>query len=315
MINQLTSDRLQDVISYYNQHGDDRTVQQFGITHETLGRYKREHKTRFGLVDGVKVNFVSPKILVLDIETAPMTAFVFGTYKQNINPEQIIQDWCVLTWSVKWLNDNEIYSGAVTPQEAKERNDKRIIKDIWNFIEDADILIAHNGIEFDIPRLNTRFLLNGLQPPLSYQSIDTLKLARKKFSFSYNKLDYIGQILGLGGKIKTEFNLWKQVVSGSQEDIDKMVLYNRRDVTLLEEVYLKIGAWMPSHPNLAVYVDDNHTMCPKCMCTDIQWKGFYTTLVGQYSTFRCNNCGYIGRSRHNALSKDKRENLGTSIAK
>jgi hypothetical protein len=91
--------------------------------------------------------------------------------------------------------------------------------------------------------------------------------------------------------------------------------YNNRDVTLLEEVYLKMGSWMPSHPNLGIYVNDNQSLCPHCMSADIHWKGYYTTLVGQYSTFRCGQCGYIGRSRTNALSKQKRDSLVTSTAR
>ena len=311
----LNDVRLKEIVLFYNDNGAERTVQKFGISHESLHRYKREYKIRYGEGGTGLKEFTSPKVLVVDIETCPIIASVWGLWKQDIQPDRIIHDWCVLTWSAKWLNDNEIYYGKITPAEVARRDDKRIIKEIWAFIEDADVLIAHNGEKFDFPRLNTRFILNGLNPPLSYQVIDTLKLARRKFSFTSNKLDYIGQILGLGGKIKTEFDLWKRAVAGEQEAIDLMCTYNQRDVTLLEEVYLKIGRWMPSHPNLGVYVDDNHTMCPACTSTDVVWKGYYTTLCGRYSTYRCNHCGFIGRSRHNILTKEKRESLGVSIAR
>ena len=311
----LNDNRLSEIISFFSKYGDDKTAQQFGISHETLNRYKREHRIRNGATEATLPNFTSPKILVLDIETCPIIASVWGLWKQDIQPDRIIQDWCVLTWAAKWLNDNEIYSGKITPKEVVNRDDKRIMKDVWAFMEDADVIIAHNGERFDIPRLNTRFILNGLTPPLSYQVIDTLKLARRKFSFTSNKLDYLGTVLGLGGKIKTEFDLWKRCVAGDQEALDLMSEYNERDITLLEEVYLKIGSWMPSHPNLGVYVDDNHTLCPMCTSSDVSWKGYYTTLVGQYKTFRCNHCGFIGRSRTNALTKEKRESLGVSTAR
>ncbi len=311
----LANEKLHEVIFFWNQFGDERTVQQFGIGHETLGRYKREYRIRFGSLGNDKAEFVSPKILVFDIETAPLEVYSWSLGKQHVNMEQIIKDWFIICWSAKWLNDNEVFCGAVTPAEALRRDDRRIIKDIWNFIEEADILISHNGENFDVPRLNTRFLLHGMNPPLSYQSIDTLKLARKKFAFTSNKLDYISRTLGLSGKIKVELDLWKEVVRGNPEAIEQMSIYNQRDVTLLEEVYLKLGSWMPSHPNLGVYIDDNHPMCPKCMSEDITWKGFYTTLVGRYSSFRCNQCGYIGRSRFNSLSSDKMKGLATSTAR
>lgn len=311
----IQSNRLSEVIVFYNANGSDRTVQTFGISHETLGRYKREYKIRFGGLDGVAEEFASPKILVIDIETLPIKSYHWGLWKQNISPSQIIADWCMATWSAKWLNDNEIFGGQITPKEALARDDKRISKEIWAFLEEADVVIAHNGDSFDIPRLNTRFILNGINPPMTYQSIDTLKLVRKKFSFSSNKLDYIGTILGLGNKIKTDFDLWRGVDQGDQASIDKMAEYNKRDVTLLEEVYLKVGHWMPSHPNLGIYVNDNQSLCPHCTSADLHWKGFYTTLVSQYSTFRCGHCGFIGRSRVGALSKEKRQSLVTSGAR
>lgn len=311
-MNNLSNKRLSEIIAFCNDNGTDKTCEQYGINSESLNRYKREYRIRFGEVEA---ELKSPKILVLDIETAPIQAFTWGLWKQDIQPSQIIRDWRMLTWSAKWLNDSTIYSGQVTPEEAMAGDDKRITQEIWQFVDACDVLIAHNGEKFDIPRLNTRFLLNDLFPPLSYQSIDTLKLARRKFAFSSNKLDYIAQILGLGGKIKTDFDLWKKVVAGNQEAVDQMTEYNRRDVTLLEEVYLRIGNWMPSHPNLGLYVDDNNTLCPHCTSSDITWKGTYSTLVSSYSTFRCNHCGFIGRARHNSLSKDKMKSLGVSIAR
>jgi len=311
----IQDERLQQVISFCKEYGDDKTTQQFGINYESLGRYKREYKVRFGDADATLLNTTAPKIGVLDIETLPLIVYSWSLGKQHINHTQVIKDWCISTWAFKWLNDNEVYSGALTPKEALKRDDSRIIKEIWGFIEDSNVIIAHNGDYFDIPRLNTRFLLNGLKPPLSYQTIDTLKVARKKFSFTSNKLDYISRLLGLEGKIKTEFELWRMVDVGDQEAIDRMAEYNKRDVTLLEEVYHVLGAWMPSHPNIGLFMEDNITMCPHCTSLDLTWKGQYTTLVGVYSTARCNHCGFISRSRHNELTKVKREQLNVSIAR
>lgn len=310
---QLLDGRLHQIINFCNEHGDNKTAQHFGINHETLGRYKREHRIRNGSTEPQAT--ISPRVLILDVETAPIQCFVWSTWKQNINSEQIIRDWSILTWSVKWLNDNEVFYGAVTPDEAIKGQDKRIMKELWAFVEEADVIVAHNGINFDFKRMNTRFILNDIKPPLSYQVIDTLQLSKKKFAFTYNKLDFIASILGFGEKLKTNFDLWKLVVRGEQDAIDEMVAYNKRDVTLLEEVYHVLGVWMPSHPNLGLNIEDNHTMCPFCTSEDLTWKGYYATLVGKYSTARCNHCGFISRSRHNELSKGKRELLNVSIAR
>lgn len=311
----ILNERLQEVISYLLVNGEENTVKEFGLTHETLGRYKREYKIRINGDEEKLPPTPAPKVLVLDIETLPLVCYSWSLGKVHLNSEQVIRDWCVASWSAKWLNDKDVYGGALTPAEALERRDKRIMEDVWKFVEDCDVIIAHNGDNFDIVRLNTRFILNGLKPPLSYQSIDTLKLARRKFAFTSNKLDYISKLLSLEGKIKTEFELWRRVDVGDQQAIDRMLEYNKRDVTLLEEVYHVLGAWMPSHPNFGMMIDDNVSMCPHCMSMDLDWVGTYRTLVGEYATCRCNVCGFIGRSRITSLSKKKRESLITSIAR
>src|SRR6266699_2886337 len=121
---------------------------------------------------------VYAKILILDIETAPIRAKVWGIWNQNIYIDQIGDDWFVLTWAAKWLFEKKVYSGRLTSKEAIKQNDKRILKGIWQLLEEADIVVAHNGDKFDLPKLNTRFIIHKLNPPLPYQSIDTLKVIK-----------------------------------------------------------------------------------------------------------------------------------------
>ena len=71
-----------------------------------------------------------PKILLLDIETAPMEVYVWGLYKQYIPHDNIIKDWCMLSWVAKWLYDEDTKSDLITAEEAIDRNDKRIVKSI-----------------------------------------------------------------------------------------------------------------------------------------------------------------------------------------
>ena len=51
-------------------------------------------------------NFISnkfPKILVFDIETSPLKAFVWSRWKQNIYLDQTISEWFAISWAAKWL--------------------------------------------------------------------------------------------------------------------------------------------------------------------------------------------------------------------
>ena len=258
----------------------------------------------------------SANILILDIETAPMTAFVWSMWKNNIGKDQLISDWYCLTWAAKWIYEDEVYSGKLTAKEAKEKDDKRIMYDLWHFINAADIVIAHNAIKFDVPKMNTRFLIHNFAPPAPYQIIDTLKEAKKTFKHSSNRLDFINTSLGIEGKIDTDMSLWVGCVEGNSDSLRDMETYNKNDVVILEKHYLKIRPWIKSHPNIGVYVDSDTAICPNCGSHDIKWEDkFYHTTANKFSIFRCNNCGAIGRSRETAMSKQERQNLVIPIAR
>ena len=117
----------------------------------------------------------------------------------------------MLCWSAKWLGEKEVLGDRLTGQEAKRGMIKGICKTLWSVLNEADIVIAHNGKRFDIPKINTRFLLNGLPPTTPYQQIDTLEAVKKKFGFSSNKLDNLLIQFKMDRKLDTDFGLWQKM--------------------------------------------------------------------------------------------------------
>jgi len=263
---------------------------------------------------------LAPKILLFDIETLPMEIFVWGLFKQHPTYEQVIKEWCVLSWAAKWLYDSEIMSNVISPGSAIQRNDQAILRGIWDLLNEADIVIAHNGERFDLRKLNARFKIAGFNPPMPYQTIDTLKHSRKVFGFSSHKLDALNGMLDKTQKLKTEYRLWKRCagVGDGPEDqakaLEEMVTYNRQDVVALEELYLELRPWMRSHPNLGLYVDTDNETCPNCGGTNVEWRGWYYTPMGRYKAFRC-ECGAIGRQRTSNLKRYETEGLLRSVAR
>jgi RNase H-like protein len=258
-----------------------------------------------------------PKVLVFDIETSPLKAFVFqkSIWKANITDDQVISEWYMLCWSAKWLFDDEILSQRLAGREALGENDKRIVGGLWKLLDEADIVIAHNGDSFDIPNMNTRFIVQGYLPPSPYQTIDTKSVASKQFGFTHNSLDGLAKLFGLGEKKTTDFDLWKRCTDGDDEALEYMQEYNKGDVSLLEELYLKLRPWIKGHPNMGLYVDSTQSVCPNCGSTELSYTGkFYYTQTGKYETFRC-KCGAFGRSRKSSVEKEVRENLVVGLAK
>lgn len=256
-----------------------------------------------------------PKILIFDLETAPMRAYVWGLWDQNVAINQIISDWFVISWSAKWLFNDEVKHERLTGKEAIAMNDERIIKELWKLIDEADIILAHNLDKFDKPRMNTRFLKYGLKFPSPYQTIDTLKVARREFKVSSNKLDYLCQFLGLNIKIDTGgFKLWEKCLKGDEDSLRDMDKYCQQDVLILEELYLKLRPYIRSHPNVALYMETENTVCPNCGSSKLKWKHKYTTPANQYNTARC-ECGAFVRSKTSTIDKYKRKKLGTPISR
>ena len=239
---------------------------------------------------------VLPKILLFDIETTPMPVWVWDFGKQYVPPTNLVKDednkqrvWHVLSWAAKWLYDDNVMSDIVTPKESINRDDSRVLNSIWKILDEADIVIAHNGDRFDLRKLNARFILNDMPPPSPYKSIDTLKIARKEFAFSSNKQDFLTKTFGLDEKLKTDFQLWIDCMNGDKKALDNMLNYNERDVVGLEQVYLKLRPYIKNHPNLGVLMDEN--VCPSCGSKSIKASNAtYFTSSNEFPVYRCGGC-------------------------
>jgi hypothetical protein len=256
------------------------------------------------------------RILVFDIETAPLKAWVWGKWKQNISDSQVIEDWFMLCWSAKWLFEDSTFSAVLTPEEAVNQDDRRITELLWEKINEASCVIAHNAHRFDVKRVNTRFLIHGMPPPMPYKVIDTLLHLRNQFANSSNRLDSINEKLGLRRKIDTGgFDLWAKCCAGDAEALRQMEVYNIGDVKALEEHYLRIRPWIQPHPNIGLHILDGVERCPSCGSSKLQWQSDYHTTVNIYSAFRCGDCGSTGRSRKSAIPVAKRAAILSSLPK
>lgn len=244
-----------------------------------------------------EVKYEMPNILILDIETAPIRAYVWRLWKQDIYIDQIISEWFMISWSCKWLNADRTYSDVLTPEEIIKEDDKRLVKSLWNILNDAEIVICHNGDTFDIPRIKSRFAIHGLPPTTFYHQIDTKKVAAKEFGFSSNKLGALAKNFGLGQKIHTEFELWAECMKGNPDALEEMRVYNVHDVELLEKVYLRLRPYIKAHPNVTLYSDGNPNRCPSCGGEHLYKEDFYYTSVGKFQVFRCQDCGALSRDR------------------
>jgi hypothetical protein len=237
------------------------------------------------------------RLLLYDIETAPLLGFFWQLKQDYINPDAVEQDWFMLCWGAKWSDGTDVLSKVLTPAEAKRQDDKRIVAALADLIRKADAIVAHNGNSFDIKKLNTRLVYHGLEPIGQTEMIDTLTMARNTFAFTSNKLDFVAKFLGLAGKHQTSFDLWRQCYYGDKTALTEMVEYNRQDVNVLEAVFRRLAPYAKSLPRLVDATEYMQDVCPSCGAPERVKDGYYRTKANTYPRFRCLGCGRRYRSR------------------
>lgn len=241
-----------------------------------------------------------PRILLFDIETSPSTGMYFERWREG-NILTTTQDWYMLCFAYKWLGEKQVQ--AVSPKHfnVKKPDDWEVIEKLWLLFNEADYVIAHNGDQFDVKKAHARFAIHGLPPPSPFISIDTKKIAKKYFAFESNKLDELGRQLGLGRKEKTGgFDLWLECMQGNKAAWERMIKYNKKDVILLEQVYLKLRGWHSSHPNIS-FLSRKQGACPNCQSEKYKRDGLRYTRGGASVRYECLDCGrhYTGPIIHN----------------
>jgi DNA polymerase elongation subunit (family B) len=236
---------------------------------------------------------------MVDIETAPHLAAVWGLYEQNVAINQIIKPGYTLSWAAKWHGQSKLYFDSVLSGHEK------MIKGIYALLEESDAVCHYNGTKFDIPTLNKEFLLMGLTPPAPSAQIDLLKVARSRFRLASNKLDYVAQQLGLGKKLEHKgFDLWLQCMAKDKKAWKTMEAYNKQDVKLLELVYDRLLPWIKHHPNLSVF--NGAPVCPNCASKRSHRRGFEFLRGSKYTRFQCQDCGTWHRDSKSIPQAEKR---------
>jgi DNA polymerase elongation subunit (family B) len=239
------------------------------------------------------------KILHLDIETAPTTAYVWGLWQQNVGLNQIIDNGHVLSWAAKWHGQSEVMFMSM------QTGVKKMLNKVHSLLGQADVVVHYNGQRFDIPILNREFLLHNFTPPAPYKQVDLLKVARNRFRFISNKLDFIANALGLGKKIRHKgFELWVECMANNPESWKQMEEYNRQDVVLLEKLYNVFLPWITNHPAYEGLV------CSNCGGSHLSRRGLATTKLLVYQRFQCSDCGKWMRANKSITPKGRSRLIG-----
>lgn len=237
-----------------------------------------------------------PRIVELDLETSPSLGYVWGKWQQNVIDFK--KGWYLLSFAYKVLGEKKIHVHALCdyPHYRRDKSDdKALVEELWRVIDEADLVIAHNLIGFDLKKAYARFIVHGLDPPSPIKTFDTLLAYRRVAAFNSNKLDDLAAVLKIGRKLPhTGFDLWKRCMEGDMKAWRLMKRYNAHDVWLLEQVYKKIRPWASSHPNLNL-IKGTPANCRVCFSKNLvkfgKMKRYSYTRTLEKQRYRCLDCG------------------------
>lgn len=221
------------------------------------------------------------KILALDIETSALTIRTWGLYEQDAIKK--VKSFTILSVAYQWLGEKTKVIAC------DNQTEKQLLEKLHALLDEADVVMAHNGDSFDIKKINARFIVHKIGPPSPYKTIDTKKEAKKVAAFDSNALNNLGIDMGEGEKIKHRgFDMWEGCENGNQKDWADMKRYNKKDVDLLVKIYLRLRPWMKNHPDIR---KDSSPNCPKCDSHKVIKQGIRRSQSRLYVRMQCKDCG------------------------
>lgn len=252
-----------------------------------------------------------PRIILWDVENSHNLAAVFQLkHNDYINADNIVRERSLICAAWKELGTSKVHAVSRLDNPAlfkkDPHSDAHVLEVLHDVLLNADVLIAHNGDEFDAKLTKGRMLVHGLPPLPPILSIDTLKVARKQFLLNANNLNYLGSLLKVGNKKPTKQGLWLKVLQGDPSAIRQMVIYNKEDVRLLERVFLKLRPHIADHTNRQLFGTSGHGRleCPRCGSADVQSRGIHRAMTQTYQRYQCKACA--------GWFRERRADIGTS---
>lgn len=211
-------------------------------------------------------NITDPaKVMIYDIETSRVPAWVWWSGKQFINGSQLIEEPKIITVAWKWLGSDKVHHLTWD----KDHEDKALMKEFIKEYNKADLVIGYNNDNFDNRWINARAIKHGLTPNTYVRSLDLMKECKRLLRLPSYSLAYVCNYFDVTLKQGHEgLVMWEKIQQGSpkeqKEYLKKMIDYNVGDIVSTEEVYVKLRPHMAHKTHFGVLKGEEKWSCPNC---------------------------------------------------
>lgn len=245
------------------------------------------------------------KILLLDIETAPMVVYAWGLFDQNISINQIVSKGYTLCYAAQWYGSDDVLFDSVRKSGAP-----KMLRSVHELLNQADAVVHYNGKSFDIPTLNAEFFAHGMLPPAPYKQVDLYRVVKAEFRVPSKKMDFMAELAGVERKVENRgMGLWRDVMNDDPQAWREMEEYNRGDIVTLRGLYERMRPWIRQHPNHGLYDEPGLPVCTNCGGGNLERRGFARTTTNKFARFQCRDCGSWCRESISELPKEDRQNI------
>lgn len=139
----------------------------------------------------------------------------------------------MLCWCIRDVDTGEIVQDLITRREARDKDDKRIIKSCVEEIVKYDRTMGWYSSRFDIPYIRSRAEFHGIPFPTYKEALhtDLYYIARMKLALHSNRLQAVCQFFGIEAKshpMTPQLNL--KCGAGDSEALQVILEHCREDV-------------------------------------------------------------------------------------
>ena len=273
------------------EEAQEKLAKYFNVTERTIRKWA--NKLEIGLMTK---NIVSlNKILIYDIETTRVKAWVWWSGKQFVSGDSLIDEPKIITIAYKWLGEDDI---TVLTWDEK-LSDKQLLEKFLKVYNSADMVIGQNNDRFDNRWVNARAMKYGLDINTFVRSFDIMRETKRLFRLPSYSMKYITNYLGIQTKLEHEgIKMWEKIQTGTPEEqkeyLQKMVEYNRQDIVATEDMYLTLRKYMGHKTHFGVLNGQERFTCPNCGGKNVSLDRTTVTPAGTVQrVMKCSDDGVV----------------------
>jgi hypothetical protein len=225
---------------------------------------------------------------IVDIETRPTEAYVWGLRDQNVGLSQVIRPGGLLMFAAQKHGQKRVET------HAEWDGYEKMVKRSWEIYDSADYIVTFNGVRFDNKHLRAVWAEASLMPPSPWRDIDLYRTVTK-FQWPSRKLAFVCQQLGLDHKTDPGgFETWDHILRGTDEQKAKaqrrMSQYCANDVRITGQLFDRLLPWVDGM-NVPLYGEPDKPSCTRCGSDKVHRRGFAYTTTTRYARLVCMDCG------------------------